>query len=114
MRLSYFKKRIKDRYSPPVEVLIDLDSLEKYHPDNNKLIVLVRDSRSYQKDGYWHIYPIALSRSQVYIVCPYCGEIHAHGNDKGGYEGFRVPHCHPREHDYCIDNLPEAKGGETL
>lgn len=39
------------------------------------------------------VYPLALDTYHVYIVCPYCGEIHVHGNARGDYEGNRVPHC---------------------
>ncbi len=115
MRFTEFKRSIPQLESG--RVLIDLDSLEKYPSDNNKLTVLVRDRRSFQRDGVWHVYPIALSESQAYIVCPYCGEIHVHGNNKGDYEGFRSVHCHStyeRRKDYCIDNLPKEKGGETI
>ena len=80
-----------------VELHIDLGDLEsypctiKYH----KRVKLYKDKRSFQdEDGEWHVYPIATSRRQVYIVCPYCGCIHVHGNPPiHGYAGHRGSHC---------------------
>jgi len=52
------------------------------------------------------VYPFALDDIHVYIVCPYCGEIHAHGSAKGDYEGMRVSHCHTPYHaNYYIKAL---------
>ena len=91
MKYSNFKR------STDIERVIDINSLEIYHSPNNKRINLVRDNRSFQDDeGYWQVYPIGFNESQVYIVCPHCGEIHLHG--RGGkpdyqYEGHRASHC---------------------
>lgn len=94
MRFSKFKKYIRKwPFIYTGEVLINLENLETYHPENDKRVILVKDSRSYQKNGVWCIYPIAKDKHQVHIVCPYCGEIHSHGNNTGHYEGMRVPHC---------------------
>ncbi len=105
MRFSEFKRHILDQ--PSGKLLIDLDDLEIYHPDNNKVIKLVRDKRSYLDRGRWHIYPIAVTDTQAYIVCPYCGEIHLHGNEKGDYSGDREAHCkvplYKRGHCYIIE-----------
>ena len=52
------------------------------------------------------VYPFGLSDSKVYIVCPYCGWLHSHGNREGVYEGFRTPHCsYDGNFDYCIKAL---------
>ena len=53
------------------------------------------------------VYPFALDDYHVFIICPYCGEFHVHGNVKGDYEGHRTSHCgmfsdHP---DYYIKAL---------
>lgn len=55
----------------------------------------IKDSRSYEKDGKWYVFPIAITPKQVYIVCPFCGQIHLHGYtpDKNGNSGFRRSHC---------------------
>lgn len=90
MRFSEFKKEVKQKR---VKVTIPLTDLEQYHPANDKRVILVKDPRSYQTDGKWNIYPIRINSDHVYIVCPYCGEIHVHGNSKGCYEGWRCPHC---------------------
>jgi len=85
------------KQSKSVKHTIDLNSLEIYHPSHNKRINLVRDNRSFlNNDGYWQVYPIGFSESQVYIVCPHCGEIHLHGlGEKPNYryEGHKVSHC---------------------
>lgn len=111
MKFKEFKKRVFQSESG--HVIIELDSLEKYHPDNNKLIKLFRDNRSYQEGGVWYVYPIALTNSQVFVVCPYCGEIHAHGNSNGYYEGSRVPHCNnPGKGDYFIQKFSRGEDQE--
>ena len=77
--------------------VIDINILEIYHPVNDKRINLVRDNRSFLNgDGYWQVYPIGFNESQVYIVCPHCGEIHLHGRGEKPnyqYEGHRTSHC---------------------
>jgi predicted RNA-binding Zn-ribbon protein involved in translation (DUF1610 family) len=80
-----------------------LKDLEIYHPDNNKRIQLVRDKRNFQKDGIWHIYPIAVCRKTAYFVCPYCGEIHVHGYDMDDGESFRDSHCHDNNQPYILE-----------
>lgn len=51
---------------------------------------MATDPRSFQdEEGEWHIYPIAINKIQVVIVCPYCQHVHFHG--KG--DGYRRPHC---------------------
>lgn len=116
MKFTEFKNR-KDFLSGKF-VTMELDSLEKYHPDSNKVIALVRDSRSFQEKGMWHVYPIALTDSQVYVVCPYCGGVHVHGNSEGRYEGHRTAHCFKQQEEtntgYFIEKISEKKGGKTL
>lgn len=92
MRFSEFKQYIRKWFFSG-NVLINFEDLETYHSQNDKRVLLVRDNRSYQKNGIWNIYPIARDKHQVFIVCPYCGEVHLHGNNQGNYEGMRVPHC---------------------
>jgi hypothetical protein len=91
MRFSEYKK------SNNVENVIKLNSLKIYHPPHDKRINLVRDNRSFKDgDGYWQVYPIGFNESQVYIVCPYCGEVHGHGLGKKPdyrYEGHKTSHC---------------------
>lgn len=99
MRFSEFNRLLNRRSNhDQIEMLIPLADLQIFHPTNNKLIKLVKDCRSVEIEGRWHIQPIALSRTHVFIVCPYCHEIHLHGNANGFYEGVRVPHCN-------MDNL---------
>ena len=99
MRYSEFKKYItRQPFTYTRKLLINLEDLEMYHPENNKRTILVKDPRSYQKNGIWQIYPIATSQKQVHIVCPYCGQIHSHGKAIG----TRLPHCSYDEADYNI------------
>ena len=95
MRISEFKRLLRQKYlqSGPIRLMVSLDELYVYPSAKNKLINLVCDGRSVEVDGRWHIQPIAISDSAVYIVCPYCHEIHLHGNADGVFEGVRVPHC---------------------
>jgi hypothetical protein len=52
------------------------------------------------------VFPFALDSWHVFIVCPYCGEIHAHGNANGEYEGVRVSHCAtPLHPNYYIKQI---------
>ena len=91
MRFNTFKN------SKDIEYAIDLNNLETYHPPHDKRIKLVRDNRSFlHDDNYWCVFPAGFNESQVYIVCPHCGEIHIHGRgDKPDYqyEGHRASHC---------------------
>ena len=55
------------------------------------------------------VYPFAVDtpKNKVFIICPFCGEIHAHGNSRGEYEGCRVPHCKTQHTGvYFIKALP--------
>jgi len=91
MKFSTYKN------SKNIEHVIDLSTLKTYHLPHNKRINLIRDNRSFlNSEGYWSVFPLGFSESQVYIVCPYCGEIHSHGRGEKPayhYEGHRVSHC---------------------
>jgi hypothetical protein len=42
------------------------------------------------------VFPVGTDGIRVWIVCPYCGQIHAHGCGRGkpgSPDGFRRPHC---------------------
>jgi hypothetical protein len=107
MTFSSFKSWTK------LTLLVDINQdLEIYHPPHDKRIKLFRDPRSVVRDDYghgqfWHVKPIAVTWDaiSVFIVCPFCGEIHGHGNAPG----HRVAHCtNPAPHNpgYVID-MPE-------
>jgi len=89
--------KLGSRNQCKVKLHTDLDDLKyvqctiKYH----KHVRLYQDKRSFQDmEGDWHVYPIATSRTRVYIVCPHCGCIHVHGNSLiHGYAGHRESHC---------------------
>ena len=91
MKLSLFKQ------NKNVELVIDINNLEEYRAPGNRSIMLCRDKRSYLDDeGYWNVYPIAYNSTQVFVVCPQCGEIHMHGRGQAPefrYEGHRASQC---------------------
>ncbi len=117
MTISAFRKYVREwkHTKDPVVMLHSLDKLELLPPDRrNKTLAI--DPRSFvDAEGYWNVYPIAIDRHHVYIVCPWCREIHNHGNDNGDYEGHRVSHCSEEceDHDhsgYVILNFEDLKG----
>lgn len=113
MTVGKFKKTVREwkRTKDPVKMLVPLDSLELLPADKTRKTHAI-DRRSFvDGEGYWNVYPIALDRYCVYIVCPHCHEIHVHGNDKGNYEGPRCPHCFSVEaKTYYILSDPTEKG----
>ena len=80
MTITQYLKR-KD-----IRVAVKPADIETYTKNHKKL---TRDKRSYQKDGMWYLQPIGESGNSVDIICPYCGEIHRHGNAPG----HRISHC---------------------
>jgi hypothetical protein len=91
MRLSLFMQ------NKSVELAADIAGLEEYRAPGNKSTRLCRDKRSFlDGGGYWNVYPIGFNSSQVFVVCPHCGEIHLHGRGQGPefrYEGHRASQC---------------------
>lgn len=62
------------------------------------------------------VIPFYVTAKSVYIVCPYCGEIHHHGRGVRDYVGFRQAHCldiglrkdeSPAE--YFIEQIPKSE-----
>jgi hypothetical protein len=88
MRLSLFKQ------SKSAELAVDIAGLEEYRMPGNKSVRLCRDKRSFiDNGGYWNVHPNAFNFSQVFVVCPHCGEIHLHGRGQEPefkYEGHRA------------------------
>lgn len=79
---------------------IDTSVLDIYTDPTDKRGKLVRDKRSFvDSNGFHHVHPLMFTATQVYIVCPHCGEIHSHGKAPG----WRVPHCKSLD-DYHIEN----------
>ena len=60
----------------------------------------LRDKRSYPIKDMWYVHPIgeSVTGNSVDIICPYCGEIHRHGNEAG----HRVSHCSGDNPGYII------------
>lgn len=84
---------------------VDLSVLEIYTEKRRKL---VRDKRSFtDAEGHPHIHPLVITGKGIYIVCPYCGEIHFHTREPGD----RVPHCsdfkNQQKRNYIIETWEE-------
>ncbi len=69
----------------------NVDYLESYPNPKDKRKKLYKDTRSFIKGEYWQVHPVSYGKSgkTVNIVCPFCGNIHTHGNASG----HRVSHC---------------------
>lgn len=100
MTISEFRKYVRQwKHSKyPIEMLFPLERLELIPPEKFRKSLAV-DPRSFvDSEGYWNVFPIAIDCYHVYIVCPWCREVHGHGNDNGNYEGHRAAHCKKYEH----------------
>lgn len=103
MKYTEFKKIAKKK---SVHVLIDLDSLEQFKEGQK---ILVKDNRTVQEGDRFIVRPVAVTESQLYVVCPLCGEVHVHGLGKsseykgvlpsGDFCGSRVSHCHDGDYE---------------
>lgn len=108
MDVVEFKRRMRNQ---PHEDLYPLQNLELL-PGNKRIKRQVIDPRSFKVDGRWQVYPIAVTRKQVYIVCPWCKGIHVHGGSADDCAGGRTSHCDvkPYENDgYDILELKKAE-----
>lgn len=57
------------------------------------------------KTERWKAAAIAVDKTSVRVLCPFCGEVHTHGNDLGIHEveyGSRLSHCQDRRGEYHI------------
>lgn len=102
MTLAQFRKCVKNRTAPQSakDALTTYNHLLKAgviqeHPDpSDRRQRVAEDSRTVTVDGVQHITPVFVSDTSVFIICPYCGGIHIHGNVRGsGHSGRRAPHC---------------------
>lgn len=65
--------------------------------------IKVVDDRTIKDDDTYIVKPILITPSSMYVVCPYCGEIHKHGIrgipesgcefPSGDHSGYRNSHC---------------------
>jgi hypothetical protein len=105
MRFSEFRKHVRNK---DLRQTVSWDDLHWYYPKHEeepnvgervyrkgqRQPMVVEDRRSVSKDdGYWHVQPIGYFPDgvSVYIACPYCKNVHIHGNGNG----HRNPHCDP-------------------
>lgn len=97
MKYTEFKKAKKLIYR------CDESHLELFKEKN---IIKVRDKRTKENEyGAYDVYVIGISEKQIYVACPYCNEIHAHGRveSSDGSYGTRSPHCRCKnKKDYFI------------
>ena len=90
---------------------IDFSVIEFYTEKRKKL---VRDKRtSADVGGHPRVHPLLVCGNEVYIICPYCGEIHSLSKAPG----YRVPHCddavNRNKPNYCIESWEEfANAGQ--
>lgn len=117
MTISAFRKYVREwkRTKDPVVILHSLDKLELLPPDRKRKILAVDPHSFVDAEGFWNVYPIAIDQHYVYMVCPWCGEVHTHGNNNGDYEGHRVAHCFKEGEDhkhsgYVIQKFENLKG----
>jgi hypothetical protein len=87
------------------KVLCDIESLTQYHSSENKRIILVKNPQNELMGDIWNLEPIAITRTQVFVVCPLCGEIHIHGNNDTGCSGMRVTHCKSNSDVYFVRKI---------
>lgn len=74
-----------------LKIKYDECNIEKYKEKN---VIKVRDKRTVlNEESVYEVYPIAIYNDQVYVVCPYCKEIHIHGYTGGSIPGYRSPFC---------------------
>lgn len=75
-------------------------NIEEYKEKN---VIKVRDKRTILNgENIYEVYPAANDSKRVYVVCPYCGEIHIHGYTEDTIPGYRSPFC-------TLDNSIERK-----
>lgn len=53
----------------------------------------VIDPETVEQDGVFKVSPLVFTDNQMYVVCPFCGQIHVHGGGDGHYSGSRTAHC---------------------
>lgn len=85
-----------------IKLLVKPDTIEKSRSTVDRRIIILTDPRTYTENGYYHVHPIAVTKTgkSVHIVCPYCGNIHVHGNAPG----HRIGHCDlSRSHGYYLE-----------
>lgn len=57
-------------------------------------IVIAHDPLSEQvSEKEFVVTPVAMHGQSLYVVCPFCGDIHVHGACDGAYSGGRNPDC---------------------
>lgn len=84
-----------------LDIKYDEKYLTKYRDSKDRRVIKVKDRRTkLNKDGIYEVYPITITKKQIYVVCPFCHEIHIHGliEDSDKTYGGRHPLC-IGEHD---------------
>lgn len=108
MNIVAFKKQMR---SIPHEVIYPLDKLDLL-PLQERIKRQAIDPRSFKMNGRWQVYPIAATKKQVYIVCPWCKGIHVHGGSADDCAGGRTSHCDANPHINDGYDILEIKKGE--
>lgn len=64
------------------------------------------DSRTKCIDGIYHIYPVAIDDTQIYVCCPFCKRFHVHGYAGGDYENYLLSHCKDiKQEPYYVEKI---------
>lgn len=71
------------------------------YKDANRTYWLDRRT-TWQKDGCTAtVFPFAMDDKRVFVVCPFCKDIHVHGHG----EGFRTPDCPKLTNVYFVAGI---------
>lgn len=75
--------------------------------------IKVVDDRTTNDDQFYYVKPILVTPRHMYVVCPYCGEIHKHGISGsieagcdfpvGDHSSYRTSHCDYSGDPYRIE-----------
>lgn len=65
----------------------------------NRKEIKLKDKRTHRNsEGIFQVYPIAVNDFSIFVICPFCGNIHVHGQ----IEGFRTPDCMGNQGSYYV------------
>ena len=118
MTPAQLRRAGKDRTAPDMiaaarsyaELLTAGTISEQPNPANRRQHIAADSRTTTGADGVPRVLPFYVCPSGVLIVCPYCGEIHTHGNGGSGYTGHRTAHCMSAGSaaGYMIELLPRS------
>ena len=101
MTPAQLRRAGKDRTAPAMiaaaksyEELVNAGTItEQQNPADRRQRIAADSRTTTGADGVPCVIPFFVDAAGVLIVCPYCGELHTHGNGSSGYTGHRTAHC---------------------